>query len=202
MNDPDILPQQQRENAEPFERHHPVPWPLFVITLLMTVLGVAYILFTSPNEPSRWGDGRVATELAPASPTAGSSAARASADGAAVFAARCVACHQATGLGLPGAFPPLAGSEWVLGKDTTLAAIVLHGVAGAINVKGVSYAGAMPAFKQQLQDDEIAAVLTHVRQQWGNGAAAVKAETVAEVRQATAARTEPFNGEAELSGLK
>jgi mono/diheme cytochrome c family protein len=60
----------------------------------------------------------------------------------------------------------------------------------------------MPAFKQQLQDDEIAAVLTHVRQQWGNSAAAVKAETVAAVREATAARTEPFNGEAELNGLK
>jgi mono/diheme cytochrome c family protein len=202
VNDPDILPQQQRENAEPFERHQPVPWPLFVITLLMTVLGAAYILFTSPNEPSQWGDGRVATELAPASTAGAASATRASADGAAVFAARCVACHQATGLGLPGAFPPLVGSEWVLGKDTTLAAIVLHGVTGAINVKGASYAGAMPAFKQQLQDDEIAAVLTHVRQQWGNGAAAVKADTVAEVRQATAARTEPFNGEAELSGLK
>jgi mono/diheme cytochrome c family protein len=202
MNDPDILPQQQRENAEPFERHQPVPWPLFVITLLMTVLGAAYILFTSPNELSQWGDGRVASELAPASPMGAASATRASVDGAAVFAVRCVACHQATGLGLPGAFPPLAGSEWVLGKDTTLAAIVLHGVSGAINVKGASYAGAMPAFKQQLQDDEIAAVLTHVRQQWGNSAAAVKADTVAEVRQATAARTEPFNGEAELGGMK
>jgi mono/diheme cytochrome c family protein len=202
MRNPEILPQQQRENAEPFERHRPVPWPLLAGTVLMTALGSAYIIITSPNEPAPWGDGRIATELRGAPSAGAASSAHSTADGAAVFAARCVACHQATGLGLPGAFPPLAGSEWVLGKDTTLAAIVLHGVSGAINVKGAGFAGAMPSFKQQLQDGEIAAVLTHIRQQWGNGAPAVSAATVAGVRGATAARTEPFSGEAELSGLK
>jgi mono/diheme cytochrome c family protein len=205
MRDPDILPQQQRENAEPFERHNPVPWPLLVVTVLMACVGAAYIVATSPNEPSPWGDGRVATELQGISPAGSASsalAALATVDGAAVFTARCVACHQATGLGLPGAFPPLAGSEWVVGSEVTLAAIVLHGVTGSIQVKGVAYAGAMPAFKEQLQDAEIAAVLTHIRRQWGNAADAVTAQSVAAVRQATSGRNEPFKGEAELSGLK
>jgi mono/diheme cytochrome c family protein len=203
MRDADILPQQQREHAEPFERHHPVPWPLLALTGFMAALCAAYIVFTSPNEPSPWGDGRIAAELKGATPAAGSTpSAHTAADGAAVFATRCVACHQATGMGLPGAFPPLAGSQWVLGKGTILAAIVLHGVTGAIQVKGVDYAGAMPAFKEQLQDAEIAAVLTHVRRQWGNAAEAVTTETVTKVRQTTAARTEPFKGEAELSELK
>jgi mono/diheme cytochrome c family protein len=202
MKDPEVLPQQQRENAEPFERHRPVPWPLLAGTVLMMALGSAYIVITSPDEPASWGDGRVAAELRGAPPAGAASSTHSTADGAAVFAARCVACHQATGLGLPGAFPPLAGSEWVLGKDTMLAAIVLHGVSGAINVKGAAFAGAMPSFKQQLQDEEIAAVLTHIRRQWGNSAPAVTAATVAGVRGTTAGRAEPFNGEAELSGLK
>jgi mono/diheme cytochrome c family protein len=202
MREPDILPQQQRENAEPFEQLNPVPWSLLTATVLVTCLGAAYILFTSPNDPSSWGDGRLATELAGTAPAGPASAAVTVADGAAVFTARCVACHQATGLGLPGAFPPLAGSEWVMGKETTLAAIVLHGVTGSIQVKGVGYAGAMPAFKEQLQDAEIAAVLTHIRSQWGNAATAVTAEAVAAVREATSGRIESFKGEAELSSLK
>jgi mono/diheme cytochrome c family protein len=204
MRDPDILPQQQRENAEPFERHNPVPWPLLAVTVLMTCLGAAYVIVSSPDEPAPWGDGRTATELQGTAQagSAAASAALATVDGAAVFTARCVACHQATGLGLPGAFPPLVGSEWVVGKDATLAAIVLHGLAGTIQVKGVGYAGAMPAFKEQLQDAEIAAVLTHIRRQWGNAAATVTTESVAAVRLATAGRSEPFKGEAELNGIK
>ena len=58
--------------------------------------------------------------------------------GAEVFAT-CTACHQATGLGLPGAFPPLVGSEWVIGKPEVPIAIVLHGMQGEITVKGAKY---------------------------------------------------------------
>jgi mono/diheme cytochrome c family protein len=200
--DPDILPQQQRENAEPFERHHPVPWPLLAGTVLLMALGVAYIVVAEPNSPSQWGDGRSAAELQGTVRSGAAGAGDVAVDGAAVFTARCVACHQTTGLGLPGAFPPLAGSEWVLGSEATLAAIVLHGVSGAMQVKGTGYSGAMPAFKEQLQDAEIAAVLSHVRRQWGNAAPAVSSAAVAAVRQATAARSEPFKGQVELDGLK
>ncbi len=198
MSTPDILPTQERENPEPHESRNPMPWFVIVLTALLLAFGVVYIAGTSLDEAPALGDGRTLAELqgAPA-PAAG-----AAVDGAAVYAARCVACHQATGAGLPGVFPPLAGSEWVTGKDSTLAAVVLHGIEGPLTVKGAAYNGAMPAFAAQLGDAELAAVLTHIRGQWGNGAAAVTAETVAAVRRDTAARSAPFNGDADLAALK
>ena len=95
----------------------------------------------------------------------------------------------------------LAGSEWVAGKDITLAAIVLHGVSGPISVKGQAFNGAMPTFKEQLDDAQLAAVLSYLRSQWGNTSPAVTAEVVAGVRHATAARSAPFAGGHELSAL-
>ncbi|HSI60710.1 MAG TPA: cytochrome c, partial [Ideonella sp.] len=122
-------------------------------------------------------------------------------DGAAIYASLCVACHQATGAGLPGVFPPLAGSEWVNGKEGTAAAIVLHGVSGPLTVKGQTFNGAMPAFQAQLSDAQIAALLTHLRSHWGNASPPVTAQTVGQVREALKARTGPFAGDQELAAL-
>jgi mono/diheme cytochrome c family protein len=191
-------PQQQRENPEPYERTNQVPWFVVALTSLIFVVSVVYIAYSDIANPSFYGDGRSVTELqgpAQASKTS-------LVDGAAIFATRCVACHQSTGLGLPGVFPPLAGSEWVTGKGEMLAALVLHGINGPLTVKGVNYAGAMPAFGAQLQDSEIAAVITHIRSQWGNSAPAVTGEAVAAARKETASRTEPFKGDADLGPLR
>lgn len=193
-----IHPQQERENPEPQEGSSPMPWFVIVLTALLMAFGVLYIGRSAIVDSPALGDGRSTAELqGVASVVAG-----ASVDGAAVFASRCVACHQANGAGLPGVFPPLAGSEWVTGKETTLIALVLHGAGGPLTVKGRTYNGAMPAFGAQLPDAELAAVLTHVRSQWGNSAAPVTANSVAAVRKETAARTEPFKGDAELTPLK
>ncbi|MBL8351304.1 MAG: cytochrome c [Burkholderiaceae bacterium] len=198
MRPVDIHPQQQRENAEPQEASNPMPWVVIVLTALLMAFGVLYIARSALVNAPALGDGRSTAELQGAAPAAAGTAV----DGAAVYASRCVACHQASGAGLPGVFPPLAGSEWVTGKATTLAALVLHGASGALTVKGSPYNGAMPAFGAQLTDAELAAVLTHVRSQWGNAAATVTADTVAAVRKDTASRTEPFKGDAELMPLK
>ena len=102
--------------------------------------------------------------------------------------AACNTCHQPTGLGVPGAFPPLAGSEWVTGSEERLIRIVLHGLQGPIKVKGVDYNTPMPAFGRvagsgyNWSDDKIAAVLTYIRQEWGNQAGPISTEKVAEVR--------------------
>ncbi|MDR3451848.1 MAG: cytochrome c [Rhodoferax sp.] len=198
MTTPEILPQQERENPEPVEGANPTPWFIIVLVTALFVFGVGYIMRTTLNTPSAWGDGRTAAELqgAPAL------AAGAAVDGAAVFASHCAACHQASGLGLPGVFPPLAGSDWVAGKKATLIAIVLHGINGPLTVEGKPFNGAMPTFQGQLQDAEVAAVLTHVRSQWGNTGAPITADAVAAVRKETALRTEPFRGDAELGPLK
>ena len=196
MNPTDITPQQQRESAEPYEGSSPIPWFVVVLVGCLTALCIAYIVEANVDTPSEWGDGRTRAELAGERPVSG-----AKVDGAVVFAAACVACHQGNGAGLPGVFPPLAGSEWVVGKETTIAAIVLQGIAGPITVKGSNYAGAMPAFKDQLSDDQLAAALTHVRSQWGNAGSPISAATVATVREQLKARTVPFAGGAELQAL-
>lgn len=83
-----------------------------------------------------------------------------------VYAKLCVACHQATGLGIPGAFPPLAKSDY-LNKDANRAIKgVVKGLNGPIVVNGVKYNGAMPP--AALSDQEIADALTYVYNSWGN----------------------------------
>jgi mono/diheme cytochrome c family protein len=197
MTDSRATAAERRENPEPEEGTRPVPWSVVILTECLVVLCVVYIGYANVDTPSEWGDGRSRLELAGGPPTAGAT----KVDGAAVFASSCAGCHQATGAGLPGVFPPLAGSEWVLGKDGTAAAIVLQGVTGDLTVNGTTYKGAMPAFKAQLSDDQVAAVLSHVRSQWGNGAAVVNAATIAKVRSGLGSRTEPFAGGKELEAL-
>jgi mono/diheme cytochrome c family protein len=81
----------------------------------------------------------------------------------------CMQCHQANGEGLAGAFPPLAGSEWVNGDPELLAKIILHGVQGPLEVKGKKYTGYMQGFIHALETPEnVAAVMTYVRNTWGN----------------------------------
>lgn len=90
-----------------------------------------------------------------------------------VYKEVCQACHQPTGLGMAGQFPPLAGSEYVDGSEASekrLVAIVLKGLKGPITVKGAAFNNAMPGQEAQLNPKKIAAVLTYVRQAWGNKA--------------------------------
>jgi mono/diheme cytochrome c family protein len=102
--------------------------------------------------------------------------------------AACNACHQATGVGVPGAIPPLVASEWVTGSEERVIRIVLHGLQGPIKVAGTDFNSAMPAFGRvagsayNWTDDKVAAVLTYVRQEWGNQAGPITPEKVAEIR--------------------
>ena len=189
--------QQRREKPDPTELARPAPPIVTAFCAVMVLWGVGYILIANPSQPAALGDRRTLTDLA-AQPGATTGAA----DGAGVYAARCVACHQANGAGLAGVFPPLAGAEWVTGDEKVLIQILLHGLEGAIKVKGATYNGAMPAFGAQLDDAAIAAVASHIRSQWGNAAAPVTAAKVAEQRSATSSRTSPWKGEAELATLR
>ena len=106
-------------------------------------------------------------------------------DGWEVYAENCLACHQADGKGLPKTIPPLAGSEWLSGQPDRLIALTLDGVRDAQDVEGVEYRGVMPACKNTLNDSQIAAVLTYIRQTWGNNSSTVTALEVRKVRRAT-----------------
>lgn len=116
--------------------------------------------------------------------------------GANVYRQHCATCHGSSGQGLGGAFPPLAGSDWVTGSAETPVRIVLHGLQGQVEVGGQSYDGMMPAFRARLSDDEVAAVLSYVRSQWGNDAPAISADAVRSVRQQYEGRTQPWSPDA------
>ena len=112
-----------------------------------------------------------------------------------VFMTNCIACHQTTGLGLPGAYPPLAGSEWAQGPEDRIIRIVLDGLTGPITVKGGSFNSTMPVFGPLLRDEQIADVLTYVRSEWGNNAPPVAPDKVKQIRAAVADRNGPWTPE-------
>lgn len=90
----------------------------------------------------------------------------------------CMVCHQADGAGVPGLNPPLGKTDWVTGDKKRLINVVLKGLETEIEVNGEVYANPMPA-QPQLTDQEIADVLTYIRNNFGNKASAV---TPAEVK--------------------
>lgn len=187
----------RRENADPDEKVHPLPWFFIMFLGAMGMWGAFYIVATPSGEASAYGDQRTVELLRPPVAAAGAVAA---VDGKQVYGAKCAACHQASGLGVAGVFPPLAGAEWVLGDEKVLASILLHGVQGELVVKGNTYNGVMPAFGT-LADAEIAAVLTYIRSEWGNQAPPITAATVAAQREATKDQVGAYQGGAALSAL-
>ena len=121
--------------------------------------------------------------------------------GETIYEMACLPCHQPEGKGLPGVYPPLAGSEWVRGDAARLIKIVLHGLQGPITIAGQNFGGPgavpMPAMGG-LSDEQIADVLTFVRGTFGPNAAAVKAADVQAIRSAAGSRETPWS-ESELN---
>ncbi len=97
-----------------------------------------------------------------------------------VYSRTCIACHQANGKGLPGIFPPLAGSDFLNTNKERAIGIVLHGKRGTVKVNGKTFNNVMPA--QNLSDQEISAVLTYVFHSFGNSKKIVKTEEVTKLR--------------------
>lgn len=186
--------QRRREREDPGETERPLPWFLIMLMGAMAMWGAFYIYSTPSGEWSALGDQRTMASLRPELPAVGGVQ---KIDGKLLYGSKCSACHQASGQGVAGVFPPLAASEWVVGDEKVLARILLHGVEGSLEVKGISYSGAMPAWKS-MSDDELAAVMSYIRSDWNNSAAPIKAETVRQIRDETKDRTEPFKGGAEL----
>lgn len=116
-------------------------------------------------------------------------------DGQQVYEEHCEACHQVEGQGVPGVFPPLAGSKWVTEDKGRLLRIVLHGMEGEVSVEGEVYNSRMPAWGSVLDDSEIAQVATYVRSSWGNHASEVSTNEVQRVRAATRARSALWTAE-------
>ncbi|MCM0028274.1 MAG: cytochrome c [Polynucleobacter sp.] len=185
--------QIEREKLDPGEGMRPLPWVVTLLLGAMLMWGAFYIVVTPTGGLSSNGDQRTLSLLEPKTASSGAS----QIDGKQLYIGKCAACHQATGLGLAGVFPPLVASEWVVDSPVTLMNILLHGFQGQMTVKGVSYQGLMPAWNT-LSDAEIAAVASYIRSDWGNKAAPITEDDVKKQRELTKARTAPYKNEEEI----
>ncbi|QEK53364.1 cytochrome c [Pedobacter aquae] len=102
-------------------------------------------------------------------------------NGKAVYTQYCAVCHQADGLGVPGLNPPLSKTVYVLGDQTRLINIVLKGLSEGVEIDGETYSNVMPAMGF-LTDQQVADVLTYVRNSFQNKASAITAAQVKVVR--------------------
>ena len=186
----------------PAERHAPIPGWLLTLGVILAFWAGGYLFFYSGGfrgdvfDPGQITWGPVSTgPVAPPDPKV---------IGKRLYTANCAQCHQANGLGQAGVYPPLAGSEWVTGSKNRLISILHKGIAGPINVKGALYNNNMPAWGDgapvPLKDEQIAAILTYIRSEWGNTADAIQVADVAAKRKEIAARTSPWS-EKELLAL-
>jgi mono/diheme cytochrome c family protein len=194
----DIVEQHEgllRETDGTREGAEVLPTWLVIGFLALTFLGAGYLFWNSGGFSVKvFNPARVAWD------GAGSGGAAAAPDpmvvGKRIFTQNCAVCHQQTGLGVPGQFPPLAGSEWVLAEDwhgdNHIVRIVLHGFQGAVTVKGEQFNNVMAPWGKVLKDEQIAAVLTYVRNEWGNKAPPITKDFVSKIREQTKDRTEPW----------
>jgi mono/diheme cytochrome c family protein len=183
-----------REKPEPTEGYSPLPLMLLGLMSACILFSAIYLGRYSGGFDPMVYDERILPGM-----LEGNAAAPVAQDpkvlGRRIFMANCVACHQATGLGLPGAYPPLVGSEWVAGPDERIIRIVLSGLSGPITVKSTPFNFSMPSLGPSLRDEQLAAVLTYIRSDWGNNAPAVSPDKVKEIRAAIAGRTGPWAAE-------
>lgn len=122
------------------------------------------------------------------------------AKGKAEYATVCASCHQPTGEGVPGQFPPLKDSEWVINGEKRVVAILLHGIVGPLQVNGKAFNGAMPAQGALKNNKSIAQLASYIRNEWGNKASLIYDDQVGEIRKELSSRTGPFS-EADLQAI-
>lgn len=188
----------QRENREPLAGREPLSLWLIGLYAITLFVGAFYLgrysgAFSGhsldpaagrqlANKPRAAEQGaQQVTELSPA------------ARGKKIFLANCATCHQASGTGVAGQYPPLAGSEYVNGGTRRLGMILLKGLQGPLKVKGAQYGSAvMQPWEKTLSDAKIADALTYIRSDWGNNASGVAPEGVTALRKELAGRSESW----------
>lgn len=181
------------ENPEPRAGAAPVPVGVFVILLVLVFCCLYYFdRYSGWFEPQVYAPFRSFEELqAYQPPTGGPDLGR----GRAVYESVCALCHNSDGNGKPNQAPTFVGSEWVLGSPNRLIRVPLAGLVGPITVKGEAWNLAMPNMGAALSDEDLAAVLTYMRQSWGNKAGAITPEQVKAVRAELGGRTQPFTAQ-------
>jgi len=178
---PEVSAPVLREASEPTEKSSPLPFWLVIFAGILVFWGGFHLASNSggfkADVYNPEAGGAAAGPAAPPDPKV---------IGKRLFNQNCVVCHR--GMGVAGQFPPLVGSEWVIGGDWVgdnhLVKVLLAGMQGPVQVKGQSYNNAMPPWAQ-LKDSDIAGILTYIRSEWGNNAPPITEQFVAKVRAST-----------------
>jgi mono/diheme cytochrome c family protein len=171
--------------------HHPLP--IWVYLICGAALFLAGSSFTGFGGPGVYDSGPGAPLVASSSTAAAAAPLDPMELGKQIYSGNCANCHQASGEGQPGQYPPLAGSEWVNGDVSRLYGIMLHGLQGPLTVKGGAYGSMqMPGWATVLNDEKIADVMTYIRASWGNTGGPVKAADVSAARAKLASHTDAY----------
>lgn len=148
------------------------------MTKLLVVLAAAFALGSTPASAQKKPAPKAKTAAASGAAVAPASLLQ----GKSIYSQNCLTCHQVDGLGVSGLNPPLSKTTWVLGDKTRLVKVLLNGLQGQ-DIDGEPYNNVMPSH-DFLSDQQIADVLTYVRNSFGNKAVAVKAPEVKTIRAA------------------
>lgn len=170
--------QSVREMEEPRDGMSPTPVSFLLMCFVLTAWGGYYIA----DNPGNWSGTEYNTKPANAVSTAPAVKEDPMVLGQQIFNV-CAQCHQSSGVGVAGSYPPLVASDYVTGDPARFSAILLNGLKGPLVVNGVTYSGEMPAWRDLYSDEELAAVMTYVRNSWGNKASPLTQEIVAKVRK-------------------
>ncbi len=173
-------PNQPMEAAEPRAGRAPSPVWLFVVLFVLLYWGMVYF-----DQRSGWFNSQVYVPYRSLAEVQKCQPASGGIDllrGKAVYENVCALCHNTDGTGKPNQAPPFVGSDWVSGNPNRMIQIPLTGLSGPVQVAGKEWNLAMPAMGAALSDDDLAAVLSYIRQTWGNKASAVTPEQVKTIR--------------------
>ncbi len=145
---------------------------LLIVIISLIAIGTTTMAFTEKTDKTSTTEITVATPDDPADAKFPA--------GAAIYKAKCVACHQLTGAGVPGAFPPLKGSDYLFADKKRAVAQVLNGSNEAMVVNGTTYTIPMP-FQVDTHEDAVA-VINYVLNAWGNEGGTIKLEDVKDIK--------------------